>query len=86
MGMPARPLSDVHHAPDVVALALRLQATFIDGEMSLADPATAKAFRATLTLVEVMIEGAYRMEKVDAGQYALLRGMIQGMQAAPDIV
>ncbi len=70
-----------------IELATTIQALFLHrGGLSLADPATAAIYSATLEAVAIMLEGALRTGVVDEQQHATLRGMVEGLEKVPDVL
>ena len=70
-----------------IELATTIQALFLHrGGLSLAEPATAVIYAATLEAVNIMLEGAMRTGVINQAQHATLRGMIEGLEKVPDVL
>ena len=72
--------------PALLVLAERVQATVGAHGLSLSDPDTAVAFRATLDVIRLLHTGARETGVVDDGQHGILAGMVDGAYLAPDLV
>lgn len=66
--------------------AVIVQGVFQDRGMSLADPETADAYRATLAAFRLILEGAYGTGLLDEGQRTALTGTLAAAEDVPDII
>lgn len=65
-------------------LAETAEAFFLAAETSLTDEATAAAYRTTLTLVQLMLDGSRAQDLVGEAEHQHLTGMVNGLRDAPD--
>ncbi|MEU9578774.1 hypothetical protein [Streptomyces chilikensis] len=67
-------------------LADQLEQRFRNIRETLTDPRTAHVFKASLTVVEGLLEGVRAQDIIDAGQYELLTAMMGDLRTAADHV
>ncbi|MFJ3283352.1 hypothetical protein [Streptomyces halstedii] len=65
-------------------LAETAEAFFLASGTSLTDESTAAAYRTTLTVVQLMLDGSLAQSMVGDAEHKHLSGMIAGLRDAPD--
>ncbi|MFD7867996.1 hypothetical protein [Streptomyces sp. NPDC059783] len=64
-------------------LAVTMEAMYLKRGRTLTDPPTADAYAIALEAVALMLDGSLAQGVVDDEVHASLRGMVEGMAAAP---
>lgn len=82
------PVSPAQSAPSTAetALARTVQAMFLHRRRTLTDKDTAEAFDVTLSVVEMMLDGAASTRTVTSEQHGALRSLLEGIRATPGLL
>ncbi|MFD8469031.1 hypothetical protein ACFV10_28485 [Streptomyces cyaneofuscatus] len=81
---PAQPERVVAPGSPEQRLAETAEAWFLKRGTSLTDDTTADTYRATLDLVQLMLDGSLHEQIVGADEHRHLSGMVRGLRDAPD--
>lgn len=72
--------------PELVRLAVRVQAEYAERGRTLTDPGTAEAYRIALDVMRMIHAGALATGVLDEEQHAVLAGMVDGADRAPSVL
>lgn len=81
-----RPKPDVSNCAVEQELAETMEALFLARGLTLTDPQTAHAFDTTIEAMLLMVDGARVHDALGESDHQNMRGMLEGMKAAPQRV